>query len=376
MLHPSSDLYGASRVLLQSATILKEAGHQPILVISKEGPLRAAFEAEGIKVFVKPLAILRRKYFNLPGVWNRWNSFRTAKKELSALIKSEGIDLIYTNTAAIWVGAIMARKFNLRHIWHLHEIIERPKFLTKFIGFLANYSSAEMVVVSDAVKQHWKTVFDASNIRRVYNGFDFSYLDAEQRKEMPEEILGSDLTIGMIARVHFWKGQTYFLEIAGALKALGVKATYVMVGDAYPGYEYLYDEIQKKLDDLGLKGEVVDLGYREDIGHILERLDLFVLPSILPDPLPTTVLEAMSKGKPVVATAHGGALEMVEDQVTGIHIPWDNAREAAEKIKLILTDRGALATFGKNGKNRLQQYFSEDSFREHIIALIDQDAAN
>lgn len=376
MLHPSSDLYGASRVLLQSAIFLKEEGYQPVLVISRSGPLKEAFEAQGIKVFIKPLAILRRKYFNLPGLLNRWQSFRAAKRELSALIESEKIDLIYTNTAAIWVSAIMAKRYKLRHIWHLHEIIERPKFLTRFIGYLAKYSSAELVVVSDAVKQHWRSVLADRPIHRIYNGFDFSYLDKEEKAQIPNEIIEANLTIGMIARVHFWKGQTYFLEIAHALKSLGVEAKYMMVGDAYPGNEYLYDEINQKRAELGLDVDVMDLGYRQDIGHILENLDLFVLPSTLPDPLPTTVLEAMSKGKPVAATAHGGALEMVEDQVTGIHIPWDDAQKAAEKIRSMLIHREWLTTYGKNGELRLHQYFSMESFKTNIIALIEQHAAH
>jgi len=374
MLHASSDLYGASRVLLQVAIILKEQGFQPILVISAPGPLQKAFEAETIKVYIRPLAILRRKYFNLTGLWNRFWTFMKAKRELSILIKAHEIDTIYTNTAGVWVGAVLAKKHGLRHLWHLHEIIQKPKFLTQTVSWLARRSSAEVLVVSDAVKEHWQLYLSKTKLRRIYNGFDFTYLDEEEHQDIPAAILEADLVIGMIARVHFWKGQVYFLEIAKGLKELGVKAKYVMVGDAFPGYEYLYDEINRKCLDLALEDDVIDLGFRKDIGPVLEALDLFILPSILPDPLPTTVLEAMSKGKPVVATAHGGALEMVIDQVTGLHIPWDDPTLAAERIHDILVDREQLVTMGKKGAECVEQEFSQNAFQKNILALIADDA--
>ena len=63
LLHISSDLYGASRVLLQVAIILKNSGYQPVVVLSSGGVLREAFEEARIPVYIRPLAILEKKIF-------------------------------------------------------------------------------------------------------------------------------------------------------------------------------------------------------------------------------------------------------------------------------------------------------------------------
>jgi glycosyltransferase involved in cell wall biosynthesis len=174
----------------------------------------------------------------------------------------------------------------------------------------------------------------------------------------------------MVARVHFWKGQTYFLDIAAQLKSRHSNLKFIMVGDAFPGYEYLYDEIRTRINSHQLEEDVIDLGYREDISRILYDLDIFILPSIQPDPLPTTIIEAMSSGKPVVATNHGGAPEMLKEGETGFLIPWNNAIEAANKIDSLIIDTGLRERMGKAGKLRVKDIFSLKKHEQEIIKLI------
>ena len=68
----------------------------------------------------------------------------------------------------------------------------------------------------------------------------------------------------MVARVNLWKGQFYFLEIASLLKKKFPNLHFVMAGDAFPGYEYLYDEVRDLTQKLGLEDSVTNLGFRLD----------------------------------------------------------------------------------------------------------------
>ncbi|MEY3539913.1 MAG: hypothetical protein RL188_1330, partial [Bacteroidota bacterium] len=87
-------------------------------------------------------------------------------------------------------------------------------------------------------------------------------------------------------------------------------------------------------------------------------------------PLPTVVLEAMQYGLPVVATAQGGALEMVKENETGIFIPLDHAELAAEKIYAILPE--AIRTqMGAAGKQRVATHFSPTAFEKNILAVFE-----
>jgi len=174
----------------------------------------------------------------------------------------------------------------------------------------------------------------------------------------------------MIGRLNLHKGQFYFLEIAKELISANAHLKFIIVGDTFAGYEYLYEKLDNRIRSLGLEKHVLYLGYRSDVAQIMKGLDIFVLPSIKPDPFPTVVLEAMSLSKPVVATAQGGALEQVLDKVTGFHIPIDDAKKAASIMQPLLIDKEMREHFGKNGKARLEAEFTLTAFENNISQLI------
>jgi glycosyltransferase involved in cell wall biosynthesis len=70
-----------------------------------------------------------------------------------------------------------------------------------------------------------------------------------------------------------------------------------------------------------------------NMANFYKAIDVLVVSSVLPDSLPTVVLEAMQFSLPVAATAQGGAKEMIVENETGILIPFNNAQMAAEKLR-------------------------------------------
>ena len=133
----------------------------------------------------------------------------------------------------------------------------------------------------------------------------------------------------------------------------------------------MYEQLENNIKNAGLEKQVFYLGYRTDISQIMKGLDIFVLPSIKPDPFPTVVLEAMSLEIPVVATAQGGALEQVLDGVTGIHIPIDNPSFSAEKMEPLLLDAALRKSYGKKGKERVEEHYALEVFEKNIHQLIE-----
>jgi len=229
-----------------------------------------------------------------------------------------------------------------------------------------------VLVVSEATRKHWMSIDSRIAIDLLYNGFDFEVVDAREEFRAELKVSNEILLVGMIARVHFWKGQQYFLEIASHLKSEIKNIKFVMVGDAFPGYEYLYDDIKADIEKLGLKDTVINLGFRADVHRVLSGLDVFVLPSVLPDPLPTTVLEAMASEKPVVATNHGGAPEMVINNVTGLLVPWDDAEMTAKAILPLLTDSDLRREMGMNGRQRVLKEFSTGEYKRNLVRHIEK----
>jgi glycosyltransferase involved in cell wall biosynthesis len=144
------------------------------------------------------------------------------------------------------------------------------------------------------------------------------------------------------------------------------------VGDAFAGYEYLHDNINKLIDANKLTGHITQLPYRSDIANIYSALDIFILPSLLPDPAPLVVTEAMAAGLPVVATRQGGAVEMMENNVSGLLVPINDAAAAATIIEPLLMNETFRKDMGANAKKRMQEKFSRTQFNEQIMACIEK----
>ncbi|MCH7407956.1 glycosyltransferase family 4 protein [Belliella sp. DSM 111904] len=372
MLHSSSDLYGASKIFLISIQALKKHGFEIDVVLSEDGPLVTEIKKEAINVHIQKLGILRRKYFNIKGLINRASTLYEAHSFLGKIIESRKIDIIYSNTSAVLVGGWVAKKHNLPHVTHLHEIIASPSWLKGFLGKVINKHSNLVIAVSKAVKDSWSDKIEPKKINLLYNGIPhqpYHEITSKINQDLPKESEGKIL-IGMIARVNHWKGQHYFIEIAEQLSKTKSGLHFIIVGDAFPGTEHFVDSLLRKISRSGIKEKISYLGYRTDIPEILNTLDIFILPSILPDPLPTTVLEAMAAGKPVIATNIGGAREMVIDGDTGLLIPFDNAEVAAKAMLQLIENPELIQTMGKNGQERQKIAFSEDAYVDNFAKVI------
>lgn len=375
LLHSSSDLYGASRIFLQTVTLLQKKGHQCVVVLSNHGSLQQALELIGADVHIVNLGILRRKYFNISGLFNRLKKWRTASSILNSIIRSHQIELVYSNTASVLMGAWIARKNKLKHYWHIHEIIESPSFLRKFIGWQMRKGADKVIVVSDAVANCWQPeLTKKNNLIRVYNGIEtidqHSSIHFRNQFSIPEDAV----VLGLAGRIHVIKGQPYFLAIADALKKMNhqSKLYFFIAGDPYPGQEYLLDEMFALINKYNLKDSVLYLGQVDTMANFYSAIDLLVVASVQPDSLPTVILEAMQYGLPVAATAQGGAMEMVKENETGILIPLDNAILAAEKINAILPS-AIRAQMGAAGKQRVANYFSQAAFEKNMLAVFENE---
>jgi glycosyltransferase involved in cell wall biosynthesis len=371
-IHSGSDVYGSGRILQFVVSIAKEQGHNCIVVFPEDGQLVKEMKDVGVKTICMELGILRKRYFTPWGVMNRVMFLFIAAFRLSRIIKKESITLVYSNTTAVLAGAISSFLTGKKHIWHVHEIIARPVPFALFLATLLRIFSSKVIVVSRAVYDHWNSLCDNKRITVIiYNGLDPSTFQHNQTKSLRNELkLPLDtILVGMVGRVHYWKGQDYFLEIARNIQQSHANVRFVMVGDPFPGYEYLLKKIQRMKKEFGLESVVYDLGFRSDIKDIMASLDIFVLPSVLPDPLPTVVLEAMFTGIPVVATSHGGATEMVTDGETGILIPWNNSELAYKKMAPLLKDSLLRTTMGKQARKRAEEYFSFNTFQANIQNL-------
>jgi glycogen(starch) synthase len=94
----------------------------------------------------------------------------------------------------------------------------------------------------------------------------------------------------------------------------------------------------------------------EDVLRLFRSARAVVVPSVVADACPTVVLEAMAAGRPVVAAASGGIVDMVVDRVTGLLVPPGDAWALAQAIVAILKDPQTARKFGLAGRDRAREF--------------------
>jgi glycosyltransferase involved in cell wall biosynthesis len=89
---------------------------------------------------------------------------------------------------------------------------------------------------------------------------------------------------------------------------------------------------------------------------LMRTASVVVVPSTFRDPCPTVVLEAMAVGRPVVAAASGGIIDMVEDGVTGLLVPPGDPVALARALSTVLEDPERATAMGRAGNTRVQWF--------------------
>ncbi|TFV95553.1 glycosyltransferase family 1 protein [Algoriphagus kandeliae] len=366
-LQSSSELYGSGKIFLQVLRVYQEEGFQPVVVLTNAGPIQRLLEKEGIPVYVQNLGILRRKYLSPWGLFNRAQKNLQAFNFLTKLHQTYQFEFVYSNTLAVVIGAYWANKKKIPHTWHIHEILLGPKPLVWWLSKMLDSTTPHPIAVSKSVGNHWQSKLKKAKLNVIYNGIPYApFLNAKPalREELglsPDQIL-----IGMVGRINPGKGQGFFLEMAQELISKYPQLHFVLVGDPFPGYEPILDELLQKIQNEGIGQQVSYLGFRDDIPEIMASLDIFVLPSTLPDSFPTVILEAMAAGKPIVATQSGGAIEMVEEGKTGFLIPIGDVNQGVVVLSQLIEGKDLREKLGKEGQNRVLKEFSLEAFKKNI----------
>jgi glycosyltransferase involved in cell wall biosynthesis len=366
-LQSSSEGYGSAKIMLQVLALYQEQGFSPYVVLTNSGPIEDALRDLQIPYSIQNLGVLRRKYLSPFGLLNRLFKSWSAYSFLSRLHQTHSFELVYSNTLAVVVGAVWAMQKGLPHSWHVHEIVKGPAPLVRGLAGLLDRSTPFPIAVSQAVADHWQPLLKKAKVQVIHNGLP--YTEFKLAKPTLKKELGlseSNLLVGMVGRINPGKGQFFFLELAEKLASQYPAVHFVLAGDPFSGYEGLLADLQQAIVQKGLTNRVHYLGFREDVPELMASLDLFVLPSNLPDSFPTVILEAMAAGKPVLATASGGASEMITEGMTGFVIPIGDVAAGMGALEKLLSSPSLRQVMGQAAQVRVQEVFSLAAFQQKL----------
>ncbi len=274
-----------------------------------------------------------------------WRKDIMALWKLFRLLRTRRPTIVHTHTAKAGMLGRLAAKLAgvpiVLHTFHghvFHSYFSRSKTRC-FLGierWLAGFTDA---VITLSPKQR-QEILDygigrPEKVHAIGLGLDLkSFVDSRAlRGRLRRELqLSDDLPlVGIVARLVPVKGLSYFLQAAKLLVQDRPECIFVIVGDGE-----LRETLERDVEKLGIRNNVRFLGFRRELPEIYADLDCAVLSS-LNEGLPVALIEAMSSGKPVVATEVGGVGDLVQHGRTGLLVPPKDSAALAEAILRLLS---------------------------------------
>ncbi len=379
--HHSNDLYGADIVLLQTLRGLDRSRYAPFVVLPDDcagsGGLAGELEKLGVPYNFTPLAILRRKYLHPARLPLYFFRFLLAVGVLIRIIRRKQVNLVHSNTLAVCSGAVAARLTRTPHVWHVHEMLVRPAPVRRALHFLAPRMSSTVVCISEAVRQHVLKDEPAAGgkLAVVHNGLPLeNFVPVSDGSSIRREfgIAAGAPLVGMVGRINHWKGQLVLVCAAKSVLASFPDANFLVVGSVFADEVRHLDRLREEVLQAGIEDRFILSDFRRDVPEILAALDVYVHPALLPEPFGLVVIEAMAAAKPVVATAHGGPLEMIEDGVSGYLVPPADPGALAEKISACLADLESSREMGRRAQERVMRMFPLSRYLDGIANVYEQ----
>ncbi|MDG1333255.1 MAG: glycosyltransferase family 4 protein [Crocinitomicaceae bacterium] len=364
--HPSNDLYGADRILVNALQSFPEESEK-IVFLPKEGPLTVLIldSVKNVQIKIESaLPIIFRAIFSPLGMIKFAKNYYAFKRLLIREHSKHNFDLAYVNTLSSSFVLPILSKLKIKSFIHVHEILERPEIVARVTARMARRHSDYIICVSKAVEKNL-VKFDPSiktSCHVLHNG-----IQPIQNFESEEN---SHLTFYLFGRIMPKKGQWYLVDSLSILpEYILKKARFVIVGGPPPGREHLSESLKERIKEVGLDAVITLKGFCSDISEEMSKADVCVVPSLMKDPFPTTVLEAMSSGKPVIATNHGGAAEVIQNDVDGYLIPPNDTEQFTRVIKKVIQNSELIPEMGKKAQQRFQEGFTLERFQRNWTKL-------
>ena len=364
-LHASAELYGADRTLLQLVQRLPRDHGPPAVALPRRGPLAELLERAGAAVEVVELGIGGRADLSPRGLARLVWSVPLGALQALRLVRRYRPDVIHTNTMVVLGGALGARLARAPHLWHLHEIPTRPRWLARLfarlVGLLADRAVSNSRATREAFDREHPPLAERHAV--VLNGIEESP-EAEGGADVRRELgvpAGAPLVL-LVGRINSWKGQGLLVEAAGRLAARHPEARFVLAGDAPPGQAHFERELEEAIRAAGVTGRVLRVPFREDVDALYRAADVCAVPSTRPEPFGLVAVEAMERGLPVVAADHGGVAEVVVHGETGLLFAPGDPRALAGALDELLSDPERASRMGAAGRRRQREHFSVDRY--------------
>jgi glycosyltransferase involved in cell wall biosynthesis len=346
---------GAERSLLD---LIANPQIEPLLVVPAEGPLSMRASDSGISVEVLrfgSISEIRRPFRLSDGIGVLLRLISVARR-LVHISRARGVDIIHSNGLKAHVVAVTARCFGgPPAVTHIRDIANTTT--ERMVWRALQLLSDQMILVSRAC---WPSGTLPSNVHVVHNGFQIPACASARSS-------GSGLVAGFVGRIHPAKGLHVLLPWIATARQGGCQLKLIVRGAFAKETPRYQREIARQISVLGLSDHVVLEGFVSDPDKVYAGIDIVCVPSVTPDPLPRSVMEAMGRGLVVVAAPTGGIVEMIVDGDNGFLVA--SEREFVDVMNRLLERPELVGKISGHARERCAAMFSLERLHESVLRI-------
>ena len=193
--------------------------------------------------------------------------------------------------------------------------------------------------------------YDTANVHVIYNGTDFDIIKPTIHNKQK-------IVLFLSNQINRQKGVYHFVQLSKNLKPVFPDVHFLWVGqrelqgDSYETHGYVRDP--------------------QELQEIYRSSYLLLLPSLWPEPMSYSVIQAMAHGKPVVAYNIGANSEAIVHGKTGLLAKWGDIDQLTSHVRALLLDENLAAHMGQNARKRAEEMFSIKRMTSAYMDLLEE----
>jgi glycosyltransferase involved in cell wall biosynthesis len=366
VVHPGAELYGADRVLLESASALATT-FDVTVALPGPGPLVQELAARGIRVVQCRMPVLRNAAMRPRGALALLADALSGALPAFRLIREHGRAGVYVNTLTLPSWPLLARLAGSPSLCHVHEAeASQPRLLRRGMALAP--------ALADRVVANSRFTLDvlcevAPRLRRrsavVYNAV---VGPADVRPARAP--LDGPLRLLYVGRLSPRKGPQVAVAVLQELLRRGVDARLQLVGSVFEGYEWFEAELHGTVEEAGLVDRVDFLGFRAHVWDHLADADVVLVPSVAEESYGLTTVEAVMAARPLVVSGTSGLREAAAGYASVQSLPPADVPRWADAVQRVAEEWPAYRAAAQADAADARLRHAPERYRDELVAEV------
>lgn len=312
--------------------------------------------------------------------WNIFNAIYQIYRTISLIIEQE-IGIIYLNNRAaplsLIIAATMCNKKIICHMRGMHWWDLKHSFKAKILyKYVISRVCSVFICISESVKKHYHNLGIPENkLITIYNGIDLTKFKARKKNDKIKKKYmcdKNDFILAIISSIKERKGHEFLLHTMPKILEKYPNTKLLVVGSAITGEQAYEQKLKNYVKQNKLDKNVVFIPWTKNVPEILSIVDVLIQPSILPEGLGRTAIEAIASATPIIVTNAGGLAEVVDDKINGYLIEPGYEDGLQDRIQELIGNKDKAIQMGLQGRIKAERTFDKEKNVKKIVEIINQ----